>query len=243
MAQKAQTEHRESKYRGGRFSSPRVDSGLVRRLRQSMELRGVNPLALAGQAEVGPSFVYDILNGKSANPTTRNLSAVARVLGVGLSYLLHGEEELSPGGSYAGSPLASSSAAGELAAIQPVYAETVHGGAKPYYFHRAWIEKKLRTSPENLRVIFVGGDGMEPTLGEHDMALVDIARKTPAPPGIFAISDGTGLTVKRLEHLGEKDGKAMIRVGADNPRYGNYEWPLESLGIVGRVVWFARQLG
>jgi phage repressor protein C with HTH and peptisase S24 domain len=72
---------------------------------------------------------------------------------------------------------------------------------KPYHFQRSWIRYKLRAKPADLRIMHVEGDSMMPTLHHGDIVLVDLARRTPTPPGIFVLHDGMGLVAKRLDHI------------------------------------------
>ena len=111
----------------------------------------------------------------------------------------------------------------------------------PYYFRKSWIYDRLNTKPENLRMVFVQGDSMEPTLCQGDMVLVDIEMKNPSPPGIFIIFDGMGLVVKRLEFI-PNSNPASIRVLSDNSQYHPYASILQKTKIIGRVVWFSREI-
>lgn len=211
-----------------------------------MERAHTNARELAEKAGVGRSFVYDVLSGKSANPTTHKLAAVAEALGVSVSFLLYGEDGYSSdmAGGRASERLPHSS---EVVSIPSIAVQASMGGGmlindepedKPFYFQRAWVRDHLRASPTELRVIEVRGDSMIPTLCEGDIILVRITDKNPSPPGIFVLFDGFGLVVKRLEM--EAEGK--LRILSDNPQYGPYTRPLAEVRVIGRVVWFAREL-
>ena len=58
-------------------------------------------------------------------------------------------------------------------------------------FERSWIKHDLRADPANLRIMHVEGDSMMPTLHDGDIVLVDLGRRSPTPPGIFVLHDGT----------------------------------------------------
>src|SRR5690348_4227352 len=58
------------------------------RLKFEMKKRGVTSADLAKRADVKTSFIYDIISGKSANPSTVKLARVAENLGVSLTYLV-----------------------------------------------------------------------------------------------------------------------------------------------------------
>src|SRR3954463_9843442 len=58
------------------------------RLKLEMKRRGITSAELAKRADVKTSFIYDIISGKSANPSTVKLARVAQGLGVSLSSLV-----------------------------------------------------------------------------------------------------------------------------------------------------------
>ena len=218
-----------------------INQGLIGRLRIAMDRVQTNARELAENAQVGRSFVYDILSGKSLNPTTQKLAAVAETLGVSLSYLLYGEE--SWGG---GRREEASHAASDRVSIASLTTEPSASGTslvsreiedRPFSFRRNWIEDKLRATPGDLRIVDVRGDSMAPTLAEGDVVLVDLREQSPSPPGVFVLFDGFGLVVKRLEL--QADG--LVRLISDNPQYAPYIRALNETNVIGRVVWFARE--
>lgn len=213
-----------------------------------MQRKGLNARELADQASVGASFVYDILSGKSTNPTSRKLSNVADVLGIDLMYLLYGIDETHaetdalpsqrPTGLYVGIPALTVVASMGGSAV--LVDETA---AAPYYFQKNWLKDDLGASPKDLRMVFISGDSMLPTLQDQDMVLVDTSQNLPSPPGIFVLFDGIGLVVKRLELIHQSDRRSEVQILSDNPQYAPYTSTLDDIRIIGRVVWFARALG
>lgn len=217
---------------------------LVERLRGHMEQSQINARELAERAEVGRSFVYDILNGKSTNPTTQKLASVAKVLGVSVSTLLYGEDALT---GQQGVDVVSEEVR-DMVTVSSIAVEASMGGGtlvteevedKPFFFRKSWIRERLKVSPSELRVIRVRGDSMQPALSEGDVVLVDLTRARPSPPGIFVLFDGQGLMVKRLELL---PTGGQVRVISDNPSYSAYTANPEDIRIIGRVVWYAREM-
>lgn len=203
-----------------------INKPLVARIKAQMARKGLNPKTLAERANVGRSFIYDILSGKSTNPTSAKLGAVAEQLGVSVTYLLTGQQT--------GAPAVLENS--EIVEIAPFDLNASNNGV--CLFRTDWILQNLHTSPENLRVVFVNGDSMETTLQNGDMVLVNITKKIPNAPGLFVIFDGMGPVAKRLEML----SPARARVISDNPRYSPYEKDLRELNIVGKVVWLSREV-
>lgn len=87
----------------------------------------------------------------------------------------------------------------------------------------------------------LGADSMEPTLLEGGTVPVDMARRTPNPPGAFVIRDGIAAVAKRLEHVPNSD-PPRVRTTAGNPRYAPCEGVADEINVVGRIRWFAREL-
>lgn len=222
-----------------------ANPALVERLRIAMERAHTNARELAEKAEVGRSFVYDILSGKSNNPTTQKLAAVAKELGVSMSYLLYGEERW---GDKPRDDLAfSGNIRDDVVTIASIAVEASAGGGtlvtderedKPFFFRRSWVRDKLNVSTNDLRVIDVRGDSMLPTLSSGDVVLINLKDKSPSPPGIFVLFDGYGLVVKRLEFHNPE----AVQIISDNTQYAPYTRALNDINIIGRVVWFAREL-
>jgi phage repressor protein C with HTH and peptisase S24 domain len=209
------------------------------RLKAEMQKQGINSSELARRSEVLTSFIYDVISGKSANPSTVKLARVARALGIGLNDLVSAPESnvvtFYPATETQG-----------YATIPPLSAqEGAHYGSLMssgfFHFQKDWIRTQLHTSAEFLRIMLVSDDTMEPTLRRQDSVLVDISQTTPSPPGMFVVHDGVTAVIKRLEHT-EEDGQGVVRVLSDNPRYSSYARSIEEIAILGRVVWFARAI-
>lgn len=92
------------------------------------------------------------------------------------------------------------------------------------------VPRYLKQFGENLALLYVDGDSMEPTLRRGDLVLCDSCGYSDE--GLYAIMrDGDGY-VKRVY---KDSGKFIIK--SDNPLYPTKEEPQDSqcLGIVGRV--------
>lgn len=107
-------------------------------------------------------------------------------------------------------------------------------------FDLAFVKKVSRSPIEQLKVIEVAGDSMEPTLYKGDHVLIDLSNQAIAQPGLFVLRLDESLIVKRVQKLmrGER-----VRVMSDNPKYPPEEIDdPERLTVVGRVVWLGRSV-
>jgi phage repressor protein C with HTH and peptisase S24 domain len=95
--------------------------------------------------------------------------------------------------------------------------------------------KDFIAQPENIRIIQVIGDSMEPDFLPGQRVFVDTADRLPSPPGVFVIWDGFGLVIKRCQMLPHSD-PPRVRLQSSNPGYGTYEVSLDEAHINGRVI-------
>jgi phage repressor protein C with HTH and peptisase S24 domain len=135
--------------------------------------------------------------------------------------------------------------------LLPLYG--VHGGAGEgavvntedvedlLAFKREWITRELRSSPDDLSLIYVRGESMVPTLSPGDVILVERNHAATVSDGIYVIRMGEALLVKRLQFL--PDGELMVT--SDNAAYQTFRVSLkdgaEQFSIIGRVVWAGRR--
>ncbi|WP_107994144.1 XRE family transcriptional regulator [Neisseria elongata] len=108
-------------------------------------------------------------------------------------------------------------------------------------FRKYWIRFYLRTDPKSLSVVKVTGDSMEGVLFDGDNVLVDHSRNQPGN-GLYVLRIGEELIVKRTQTL---PGNHLL-VSSANEAYQPFELNLadETSGveIIGKVVWFGRQI-
>lgn len=116
----------------------------------------------------------------------------------------------------------------------------VNGGLA---FKRSWLQRK-GLKPSNLHVIYVKGDSMEPTISDGDVVLIDKSQKEPHSNWVFVLRQDDELLIKRM--IRSITSKWIIRSDNENKiRYPDFEispQDLETLSIVGRVVWHAGML-
>ena len=102
--------------------------------------------------------------------------------------------------------------------------------------------RRITAAPTaSLKLLSVSGDSMSPSLEDGDLVMIDMSRQTPSPPGIFILDDGVGLVAKRVDAI-PNTSPPLLRLSSDNPSYSNYQRRIDEVHIIGRVVWFARNL-
>lgn len=213
---------------------------LAERLKKRMNEVGMSAREIAERSEVGRSFIYDILSGKSANPTTIKLTAVAETLGVTVPFLISGEEEEEEQRSgmqhFTAIPFITVSVGPDGKAI--IIEDSREG---VHYFRSTWLKKRFNTKASGLGMLYVRGDNMQPTLYNNDMILLDLTQRSPSPPGVLALFDGIGIVLKRIALVAGVQ-PVTVRVKSDNSQYGFYEQRLDEVDIIGRVLWYSREL-
>jgi len=105
-------------------------------------------------------------------------------------------------------------------------------------FRKDWIKRKGK--PENMSLIKVQGDSMEPTLFSGDLVLVDHSKTSIAPQGgIYAISINHEIMIKRVQIL-FLEGR--LRIISDNKQYEPIDAPVDQVRVNGKVIWYGRDL-
>lgn len=97
------------------------------------------------------------------------------------------------------------------------------------------VRSRTNAPAEALKVITVEGDSCEPDFRPGDRVLVNLNDRTPSPPGYFALWDGIGTVIKRLEHVPYSD-PPTLKIKSTNPAYEAYERHLAEVSISGRVL-------
>lgn len=109
-------------------------------------------------------------------------------------------------------------------------------------FREEWVRTVTSAPLDQLAVITVDGDSMEPTLRQGDSVLVDFRQNRPTrKDGIYVIRTDGGLQVKRLQ---AELGRNLITVLSDNAAYeAQRHLTPEDIHVLGRVIWLGRQIG
>ncbi len=233
-----------------------VESTLIRNLRRLMTEAGLNQKSLAKKAKLNETAIRDILKGKSKSPTHETLQKISVALGCTTPDLTG---EVIPRRQ----KFALARPPEDVTQVQEV--DALHGagigGEAPWItvpsgkkltiseevvrtnwgLPTEYLRSELHVPPDAAFILELRGDSMQPTLFSGDRVMANTKDKLPSPPGIFALWDGFGLTIKRLEILVDRD-EPTVRLISDNPLHSPQERTLGEINIIGRIVWVARRI-
>ncbi|MCL2761078.1 MAG: hypothetical protein FWD70_05475 [Desulfuromonadales bacterium] len=109
------------------------------------------------------------------------------------------------------------------------------------YFKKEWVRNALGVIEDNLKVITVVGDSMEPKLHDGDIAILNISHKTIVDNAIYALEFNGSLLVKRVQ----KFISGAINILSDNSKYMPESLSSEqanNIKVVGRVIWVGSKI-
>lgn len=110
---------------------------------------------------------------------------------------------------------------------------------KDNHTYREGFLKRLGLNAKDLRIVFVKGESMLPTIDDGDKVLVDTSKKRIIDMKIYAIVVGGDLKIKRLKRL----FNGSIEIISDNQAHGTETITPEMqdyLYIIGQVVEISR---
>ena len=110
-----------------------------------------------------------------------------------------------------------------------------------WYLPEAMLRHEGGANPDNLKILKVRGNSMEPEMREGDRVVVDTARRQPAMGELIVLSDGTGVVVKRVETVREA-APVRLRLFSANPDYAPYTCLAEEARIIGKVLWTIKRV-
>lgn len=116
-------------------------------------------------------------------------------------------------------------------------------------FHPVVVGKQLisyprlreitNSRPENIKILKIRGDSMEPTINDSDVIWVDVSYKAPSGDGLYLFCIGEELFVKRLQI--DFINKTFL-ITSDNPKYRPIETK-ENVLVLGKVISITKMLG
>jgi DNA-binding Xre family transcriptional regulator len=221
-------------------------SFLQSEIERRMKVLGWSGRKLSAKSGINETGIKAILSGKSKHPRSDTLENIARALGCTVADLT-GEHDRMPGLHRAKGPTSTRLLVIDELNVRAGAADggQVHGEASMRWQHESveaqWsipaaVVRGQTSAPANeLKIIRVVGDSMEPEFLPGERIMVDTGDRLPSPPGIFAIWDGFAQIIKRLEMVPYSE-PPMVRLMSANKEYAARELRLDEMVINGRVV-------
>ena len=238
----------------------RMSEELKERIQFRLEALGKSARSASLDAGLGADAVRNVLRERSKYPRGDTLRDLANALDCSIDWLMTGRNAQARGHTTL-PKIPDGQMAGKAISEIDIRAGMGGGGEAPltvrtdalgntmmtddvvgnWSFPDSYLRAELRVKSDTARIIEVQGDSMEPTLRAGDRVMINTADKRPTPPGVFALWDGFGVVVKRIEHIPNSD-PPTIKVQSDNAYHGEYRRTLDEVNIIGRLVWYARRL-
>lgn len=221
---------------------------LADRMKEALNEAGLNQAELARLVGCTRATVNDWTSGRTESLRGPNLMKAAQALGVEPDWLGTGKgpkrrrdvgrpiiaydhpDELPPG-QFEMIPLLDV----RVSAGAGVWTEDRANTRYSLAFLNGWLRRN-GYRPEDLKLLEVRGDSMEPRIYDGDIVLIDISDTTPRSGRVYAIVYQDWVYLKRL--IVRMDGTVEVR--SDNPNYPPEMVPRDDqdrLRIVGRCVW------
>ncbi|KHE91472.1 MAG: LexA family transcriptional regulator [Candidatus Scalindua rubra] len=110
-------------------------------------------------------------------------------------------------------------------------------------FRRDWLDRELKSNPDNLFILNAESDSMEPTIQHDALLIVDKGIDRIITEGIYILRRGDTILIKRIRRLSED----TIELISDNPVYGKETIKLNNqpeVTILGKAIyiWSGRKI-
>ncbi|MEA1080761.1 helix-turn-helix transcriptional regulator [Marinobacter qingdaonensis] len=193
--------------------------------------------AFAQKCKIPLSTMRKYLSGST--PGLDKAAQIAEATGVPLEWLATGKQ-----------PTQSNSQFEEEFALIPGYNIQVAAGhgaiagdeapTRELAFRRKWLRFR-GFNEQDLALVFARGDSMEPTISDNETVMVDTSEKKLRDGHIYVIRNGDHLLVKRVQTLWN-DGVQLLSDNKEYPPQEISSADLESLEVIGKVVWVGKDL-
>ncbi len=186
------------------------------KIRIYMGAMGINAKQLAHRAKVGRSFVYDILNGKSSNPTFGRMVAISQILNIPISCLVEDGIEYDD-------------ARNSYIMISRVKDDGTFSNPQLFY-------NVINYSYDHSKQLFVykiSDDYMFPLFKRSDSVILIESDSYPNENGIFLFKYRGRMIFGRIEILHLEN---EIRIIPENARYSSIKDSIESVSVMGKAI-------
>ncbi len=239
---------------------PAMEQTWKTRLERLMRLKGFNMKSLSLKAELGETYVRDILK-RGRDPGIEKMRALANVLGVRLNEIMNepytitrdgedspvhapfeedsdngwkeGWQARLPGGS---AEVDARAGAGDGSSGQVLTLRS--GGIQSGHLVTGeWVVPRAHLGANPARVIFIPviGTSMQPILNPSDVVAVDTTVSDIKDAEIYVIDEGDGPSVKRLR-LNHDDNPRTVDIISENIAVPPKRRPAELVRVIGLVI-------
>ena len=110
-------------------------------------------------------------------------------------------------------------------------------------FRRDWLDRELKSNPDNLFILSAESDSMEPTIQHDALLIVDKSIDRIITEGIYILRRGDTILTKRIRKLSED----TIELISDNQAYGKETIKMDNqpgITILGKAIyiWSGRKI-
>ena len=189
--------------------------------------------ALAQRLGIHESMLYRYIKGENALSAPL-LLAIAEAGGVSLEWLGSGK-------GVAPATLLREPGSGAYAAAYTPAPNNDKAAAPTLAFDAAWLSQLCGARGDELCLIEMRGEAMEPTLRAGDLLLIDRRVGRIAEDGLYAVQLQEGVEIKRVQ----KRAAGSVLLSGDNPCFQSLTLTraaVKNIKLLGRVVWFGRRL-
>lgn len=194
--------------------------------------------ALAQRLGIHESMLYRYIKGENAL-SAPVLLAIAEAGGVSVDWLATGKGAAPL--MLLREPVAGDYRAGRHPVTYTPVPNNDRAAAPTLAFDAAWLSQLCGARGDELCLIEMRGDAMEPTLRAGDLLLVDRRIRQIAQDGLYAVQLPEGVEIKRIQKRAA--GSALL--SSDNPCFKSIALTraaAKRIKLLGRVVWLGRQL-
>lgn len=239
-------------------------------LRNRLNELGSNPSRFAKELDWPASRVYELFSGKTKAIPLDRIAKAATILGASLDDMINFNSGLSDDICFNVSPNQDSTSNNGIVPELDLYGmhasatnydwdgetDFLHDISYPYNANYLPTRKvkdnwkipdeyleEINIQQKNVYIIEAMGDSMTPTISAGDKVIIDTSSKGkfPSPDGIFAIWDGLGIAIKRIELIPNSEPPAL-KIISDNQRHSSYERKVDECRIIGRIVSVIKRL-
>ncbi len=216
------------------------DTHLVRELQRCMTRAKLSQKRLALIAGLNETAVRDIVTGRSRHPRHDTLQKLANALDCTVSDLI--DERTGTAARTGDDPEAFLI----ISRFDPENEQSSASLTNPandaseVAFQASWLTRLTTTPVNQLAMLAMEGDAMEPTIHAGDSLLIDLSQWSPGSDGIYVMRHDGGILVKRLS---VDPLRRLVAIASDNDAYPYLEpVALSKLDLIGRVIWVGRRV-